>query len=78
MVLVSYLDPPATRKALLFMHRFPIVVVEGGMMRDILFGHLSDVTPPNSYVEVLIPNYLNFLLKQGNLLTFKIVIMGTS
>lgn len=54
MVLVSYLDPPATRKALLFMHRFPIVVVEGGMMRDILFGHLSDVTPPNSYVEVLI------------------------
>ena len=54
MVLVSYLDPPATRKALLFMDRFPIVVVEGGMMRDILFGHLSDVTPPNSYVEVLI------------------------
>lgn len=36
------------------MDRFQIVVVEVGMMRDILFGHLADVIPPNSFVEVLI------------------------
>ena len=46
MVLVSYVDPPATRKALLFMDRFTIVVVEGGMMRDVLFGHVADISGP--------------------------------
>ena len=43
---VSHLDPKTPRRALLFMGGCQVIVVEGGILaRNVLFGHLADVTP---------------------------------
>lgn len=39
-----------------FQHRCQVVVVEHGMTRDILLVHFADITPPSSYLEVLMPS----------------------